>query len=142
MMEQPTLPPSGTETQTATAGVTESIWVRSKDGVFAGVCATVAKRLGVDAWVVRTIWLLSVLFMGTGLLVYLTIAVSLPREDDPERGYGAKIFGVCSRLAVRSKQEPGLIRLLAVLLIFASCGTALLAYVILALVLPKANKAS
>ncbi len=45
-----------------------------------GVCAGVAKFFGLDATIVRIIWLCCVLLGGFGLLLYLICALVLPNE--------------------------------------------------------------
>ena len=50
--------------------LSEPCWSRSRDGMIAGVCAGVARRFDMDAWVVRALWLAAVLAFGTGLVLY------------------------------------------------------------------------
>lgn len=58
--------------------------VRSvRDKRIAGVCAGFADYLGVDVTVVRILWLLVVLFGGTGLIAYIVAWIVMPREDEP-----------------------------------------------------------
>ena len=120
-------------------------WVRSVNGpgkgVFGGVCAGLAQRLEIDTWLIRAIWLIAILCFGTGLLLYAILAICLPREDDPTQGFAPKISGVCAELARRGDSEPGVIRLLAVFLLLASCGSAILAYFALAIFMPKTKVA-
>lgn len=113
------------------------VWVRSTDKVIAGVCSGIAKQLDLPAWVVRALWIGAIFFAGTGVLLYLAFAIALPKEDDPMHGLRPKVLGVCARIGRRGDMEVGVARLLALLLLFASCGAAILAYVILAFVLPK-----
>jgi len=57
-----------------------------------GVCAGVAKFLGVDPTVVRLVWLLIALAGGSGILLYLVCMLIIPREPDVKDytggGYG------------------------------------------------------
>lgn len=47
-----------------------------------GVCAGVARYLGLDVTIVRLVWVLAN-FMGfSGVLVYIVCAVIIPREPD------------------------------------------------------------
>ena len=48
-----------------------------------------------------------------------------------------KLFGVCGGLGEYFDIDPTLVRLLWVILCFVSCGTALLAYLICAIVIPQ-----
>ena len=43
----------------------------SSNKKIAGVCGGVAEYLGIDATIVRIIWLVLVLFYGVGLLAYI-----------------------------------------------------------------------
>jgi phage shock protein C len=52
------------------------------DKKIAGVCAGVARYFDLDPTLVRAIWLLSTLFAGTGLLVYIVLWIVMPL--DPE----------------------------------------------------------
>lgn len=46
----------------------------------AGVCAGVADYFGIDPTIVRVVWLLSVLALGFGVILYLICWVVLPQE--------------------------------------------------------------
>ena len=111
-------------------------WVRSRDGIVAGVCGGLAKRFDVDPWLVRVIWIAAVAAFGTGILFYLLLAVCLPREDRIDAGERKKLLGVCRRVAMRSGTEVGIVRVMAVLLGLASLGSALIVYAILHFTLP------
>ena len=55
--------------------------VRPKDGrIIAGVCAAVARRYGLDATLVRVLWVLAVCVFGTGILIYLILWALIPEE--------------------------------------------------------------
>jgi len=47
-----------------------------------GVCAGLGVYLGMDATVVRLLWVLLTFFGGSGLLAYIVCAVIIPREPD------------------------------------------------------------
>lgn len=128
---------SETATEPQTAPPTAPQWMRAKDGMIGGVCKALARQLQIDPWIIRIVWLISACYFGTGLLLYLILVICLPREDDPSRGYKPKLLGVCSRVAKRVNLAPGLVRLIAVFLVFVSFGSALIAYVALAVLLPK-----
>lgn len=51
---------------------------KSRDKKLAGVCGGVANYLGIDSTIVRIIWLASILFAGTGLLLYLICWLIMP----------------------------------------------------------------
>jgi len=50
----------------------------SRDKKLGGVCAGLADYFDLDPTLVRIVWLLLVLFAGTGLLVYLILWIVLP----------------------------------------------------------------
>lgn len=50
----------------------------SRDKKLGGVCAGLAEYFDLDPTIVRIVWLLAVLFAGTGLLVYLILWIVLP----------------------------------------------------------------
>ena len=51
-----------------------------------------------------------------------------------------KICGVCGGLGEYLNMDPTVVRLIWVLICFASCGTGLLAYIIAAVVMPESNE--
>ncbi len=54
---------------------------RVEDGrMVAGVCAGLAKYLGIDATVVRLIFALLTIFVGGGILLYLILWLVMPME--------------------------------------------------------------
>ena len=50
----------------------------SRDKKIGGVCAGLAEYFDLDPTIVRVVWLLAVLFAGTGLLVYIILWIVLP----------------------------------------------------------------
>jgi phage shock protein C len=76
-------PPGGEEPQAASAGaprqkrfertVTER-WI-------AGVCGGVGRYFEIDPVIVRALFLVAVLGFGTGILVYLVLAIIVPQES-------------------------------------------------------------
>ena len=50
----------------------------STDKKIAGVCAGLADYFDLDPTIVRVIWLLAILFAGTGVLAYLVLWIVLP----------------------------------------------------------------
>lgn len=111
--------------------VQDQKWLRSSQGLVAGVCAGIGRRLGIDPWLVRFAWLLSICAFGTGVLAYLILAFCLPRDDDPLQGQQRRFLGVCWRLSQCSGLEVGLVRTLTVVLSLASLGLTVLGYFVL-----------
>ena len=54
--------------------------VRSNDKKLAGVCGGLAEYFGLDASIVRIVWLLCVLLGGFGLLAYLIMWIVMPEQ--------------------------------------------------------------
>ena len=54
--------------------------VRSANKKIAGVCGGLAEFLGLDASIVRIVWLLCVLLGGVGLLAYLIMWIVMPAQ--------------------------------------------------------------
>lgn len=50
----------------------------SRDKKIGGVCAGLAEYFDLDPTIVRVVWLLAVLFAGTGFLVYIILWIVLP----------------------------------------------------------------
>lgn len=54
---------------------------KSEDNrLICGVCGGLGEFLGVDATIVRLIWVLLTLLGGSGVLLYLIAAILIPRE--------------------------------------------------------------
>ena len=50
------------------------------DKKVAGVCGGVAKFFGIDTTIIRLLWTLAILFIGSGLLLYIVCALVIPEE--------------------------------------------------------------
>jgi phage shock protein PspC (stress-responsive transcriptional regulator) len=112
-------------------------WVRAKDGAIFGVCKGIARGLDLSVGVVRLLFILSVLFLGVGFLFYLGLAICLPREDKTVEALEPWILGVCSKIALKTSQEVGIIRFLALLLFCFTAGATLVGYVVLYFILDE-----
>lgn len=112
-------------------------WKRSINGWFGGVFEGLGESFNIEPNILRGLWLLSAFFFGTGFLIYLVMALTLPREDQLMSYHEDKVFGVCKRIAELTGLELGVVRLLAVVSFIASAGTASLLYIILHFALPK-----
>ena len=123
------------EYQTIT--VNNEKWVRSPDGILAGVCQGLSGAFKVDPWIVRILWIASVLTFGVGLGLYIILAVSLPRQDKANDAYSKRILGVCSRVARKLEIEVGLVRAGAIVLGLMSAGAVVVGYIILHFILDQ-----
>jgi phage shock protein C len=55
--------------------------VRPREGrMIAGVAAGIARYFGIDATLVRVLWVLAVCLFGTGLLAYLICWIVIPES--------------------------------------------------------------
>ncbi len=115
-------------------------WVRARDGVIAGVCKGVARNLDIPVGVLRLVWLVGVLFFGAGLWLYIMLAISLPREDRVVQALNPMLLGVCSRIALRTHIEIGVVRFLTISLAFLSFGATVVGYIVLYFVLDQSPK--
>lgn len=117
-------------------------WVRSSDGALAGVCAGIAQALGIETWILRVIWIVAILWFGTGILLYLILAVCLPRVDKLDQALDGKLLGVCARIAIRYRVEVGLVRTAFVVLALCTFGAAILGYGLCFFLIPKAEESA
>lgn len=115
-------------------------WTRGSDGALFGVCKGLGDALGIEAWILRVIFIVSALWFGTGMLFYLILAISLPRVDRLDQALDRKILGVCARIATRYRIEVGLVRTAFVLFVFSTFGLAILGYGLCYFLIPKANE--
>ncbi len=110
-------------------------WVRAKDGAIFGVCKGLARALDIPVGVFRLVWIVSILFFGAGIGLYLLFALSLPRKDKLAQAREPWILGVCAKIATRSNLEIGVVRFLAISLALLSMGATGVGYVVLYFVL-------
>lgn len=115
-------------------------WVRSNVGAVAGVCKGLAETLGIEVWILRVIWLIAMLWFGTGILLYLILAICLPRTDKLDHALDSRVLGVCARIAKRFDLEVGLVRVAAVLLALTTFGAAILAYGLCYFIIPESKE--
>ncbi|HWU42370.1 MAG TPA: PspC domain-containing protein [Bdellovibrio sp.] len=117
-------------------------WVRASDGALAGVCKGLAQAFGIETWILRVIWLVAALWFGTGFLLYLILAICLPRVDRIDQALDRKLLGVCARIATRYQLEVGVVRTVAVLALFVTFGAAILAYGLCYFLIPETSEPS
>ncbi len=115
-------------------------WTRSsQDRIVAGVLSGLARGLNLDTTLVRLIWLVSVLFFGSGLLFYAFLAILLPNDHaiaDYER---PKVLGVCYRIGINYGYEIALVRILFAASFILSFGMTFLAYIAFFFLLPESR---
>ncbi|HTS37047.1 MAG TPA: PspC domain-containing protein [Candidatus Solibacter sp.] len=59
---------------------TKKLYLSRKDRKLAGVCGGFAEYLDLDATIVRLVWVMTVLFVGWGVLGYLIAWLVIPEE--------------------------------------------------------------
>ena len=58
---------------------------RINKSAIAGVCSGFAYWLEIPTWIVRVLWLMSAFAGGTGIVIYLILAIFMPRwKEDPQ----------------------------------------------------------
>lgn len=105
----------------------------------AGVCQGLAQQFGIETWILRTMWIISICWFGAGLFIYFILSICLPREDRMEFALQRRILGVCSLLAIRYDFDIGLVRFLAVIFAMSSLGASVFVYIVLYFVIPKST---
>lgn len=58
------------------------LYKSSTDKKLDGVCAGIGEYFDIDPTLIRLIWVLAVLFAGTGILAYIVAAVVMPRNPN------------------------------------------------------------
>jgi len=106
-----------------------NICLRSNNGILAGVCKGFGQRTGIDPWLIRFGFIAGVLFFGTGILLYLILAVGFPKEDQGYLIGRKKILGVCQKISQRTNVEIGIVRSLMVTAALVSLGMTVIGYV-------------
>ncbi len=54
------------------------------DKKLAGVCAGIAKYFNIDVTIVRLLWALAILCVGTGVAAYIVCALVIPEEPEDD----------------------------------------------------------
>ncbi|TYV68570.1 PspC domain-containing protein [Listeria monocytogenes] len=57
----------------------KKLYKSSSQKMIAGVCGGIAEYFGIEVTIVRLIWAGAVLFLGTGILLYILAAVIMPK---------------------------------------------------------------
>jgi phage shock protein C len=58
----------------------QRLFKSEKDKVFDGVCGGIGEYLGIDPVIVRLLWILLVIFGGTGVVAYLVAMLIIPKR--------------------------------------------------------------
>lgn len=60
----------------------KKLYKSNTDKKIDGVCAGLAEFLGIDATIIRLVWVFVVLFAGAGILAYIIAALVIPRKPE------------------------------------------------------------
>jgi phage shock protein C len=77
------------------------------DSMIAGVCAGLARTLGIDVVLVRLFFVLLVLGGGSGMLIYLVLWMIMPLEGEGEFGSEATLRASTSEIADHARSVVG-----------------------------------
>lgn len=111
-------------------------WVRSRNGLVAGVFEGIGKLYGINPIVLRLLWICSVLFAGFGVLLYVVLAVLMPLEGREREYQKPMILGVCDRIARNWGHDLVMVRVLFFGAFLISGGTMFIVYLIMHFLMP------
>ncbi len=129
--------------------------ISDDDKVIAGVCGGLSESIGLDANIIRLIFVISIFFGLAGLWIYLALMFILPKNNlqkeiivDAEEKMEKKPFkisrpwkdrmiaGVCSAIARYLKIDVSIVRITFVVMSFVS-GVGLILYLIFWIIFPN-----
>jgi len=58
----------------------KKLYLSDKNRVIAGVCGGIGEYFNIDPTIIRLLWVLSVFFMGTGILAYFIFWIIMPEK--------------------------------------------------------------
>ncbi len=112
-------------------------WVRSRNGLVAGVFEGIGRVYGINPVMLRLLWICSVLFLGFGLLVYVVLAVLMPLEGKEREYQKPMILGVCERISRNWGHDLVMVRALFFGAFLVSGGTMFIAYLVIHFLMPQ-----
>lgn len=62
----------------------KKLYKSETDKKLCGVCGGIAEYFGIDSTVIRLIWAILILWLGTGILAYILAALILPDRPPEE----------------------------------------------------------
>ncbi|EAE8346297.1 PspC domain-containing protein [Listeria monocytogenes] len=57
----------------------KKLYKSSSQKMIAGVCGGLAEYFGIEVTIIRLLWVGAVLFLGTGILLYILAAIIIPK---------------------------------------------------------------
>ena len=62
----------------------KKLYRSEEDKKLCGVCGGIAAYIDIDSTVIRLLWVLATLFLGSGIICYIICALIMPvRKDEP-----------------------------------------------------------
>lgn len=77
----PPSPPIGSAYAAGSAGTGKRLYRKTHDKLFLGVCSGLAEYFDIDKTLMRIIFVCGSLLIGTGLILYLVLALVMPAEE-------------------------------------------------------------
>lgn len=128
---------------------------KSEDRMLLGVAGGIAEYLQIDKLIVRILWAVLCIPLPILILVYLIMGIVVPDpRQEPDyidvtpgqekqtgkrlmKGHPRMLAGVCAGIADYFHADPTIVRLTFVVTTFFSLGLGLVAYIVLAVVMPE-----
>ncbi len=133
----------------------KKLHISHQNKMLTGVCGGLSESFGINAMIIRLIFLITLFFGGTGIIVYLILFAILPKnqqeqdiidiEPEPEEEMQNKIYrkwddrmiaGVCSGIAQYLKWDVSFIRIAFVIMAFTG-GVGAILYAIFWFMFPN-----
>jgi len=65
-------------------GMKKKLYRSESDKKLCGVCGGIAEYFGLDSTIIRLLWIIASLFVGSGILCYLICALIMPvKKEEP-----------------------------------------------------------
>ena len=133
----------------------KKLHISYQNKMLTGVCGGLSESFGINAMIIRLIFIVTLFLGGTGIIVYLILFAILPKnqqekdiidiEPEPEEEMQNKIYrkwddrmiaGVCSGIAQYLKWDVSLIRIAFVIMSFTG-GIGVVLYAIFWFMFPN-----
>src|SRR5690242_6875699 len=96
---------TGGKQATESGGTPRRLYRIQEGAMIAGVCNGIAAHMNIDPTIVRLVFVLLTIFWGTGLLVYVVMAIVVPEARSPEEKAAASGFPATAQEFIRRAKE-------------------------------------
>jgi len=96
---------AGEERTAGSSGMPRRLYRIQEGAMIAGVCNGIAVHMNIDPTLVRLAFVLLTIFWGTGLLVYVVMAIVVPEARSPEEKAAASGFPATAQEFIRRARE-------------------------------------